>query len=299
VYAAVTQWIDAPRAAPAGTALFAVGDVHGHADELQAMQYLLDDAGAQAGAERVVVVYLGDYVDRGPAIARTLELLVSDAERRDGVERVYLAGNHDQYLIGLLAGDPAVDRGLMAVWYANGGRDTMKDLAVEGYGRLAIGGSLGLLAERTAEALGPRTLAFLRRLELTHREGDYLFVHAGIDPAVPLEDQDPYDLLMIREPFLASPAGWPHPFCVVHGHSIGVPAVRPHRIGVDAGCYTYGALCAVQILGSRVRCWGVTGRADFDWQGMLGGGDHPWVWSAVSSACSPSATSRAPGASPR
>ena len=111
-----------------------------------------------------------------------------------------------------------------------------------------------------------------------HRAGDYVFVHAGIDPDIDLDAQDFTDLLLIREPVLNAGPSWRHSFCVVHGHSISMPIVDSHRIGVDAGCYVYGALCSVQIENERMRFVGVSKKADFSWQIRLGQGGY-WNWS--------------------
>jgi serine/threonine protein phosphatase 1 len=85
---------------------------------------------------------------------------------------------------------------------------------------------------------------FLNRLGLSHVEGDYLFVHAGVRPGVPLDAQDPHDLMWIREPFLSSTAD--HGKVVVHGHTpTRAPEVRPNRIGVDTGACYGGPLTAL------------------------------------------------------
>jgi serine/threonine protein phosphatase 1 len=104
-----------------------------------------------------------------------------------------------------------------------------------------------------------------------------MFVHAGVDPGLPPAEQDLADLLLIREPFLSCTC-WPHDFCVVHGHSIAMPRALSHRVGVDAGCYQHGALCAVQIVYERLRYLGVTRKEGFDWNGVLGGRSGEWTW---------------------
>lgn len=279
--AAMTPWTPAPKPAPDGRMLFAVGDVHGHAAELRHLQAHIIGAARAEAACRSVIVYLGDYVDRGPAIAETLDALVEDAMRDDGIERVHLVGNHDQFLIEATQGDAALDRAFFTAWFDNGGESTLHALGVQGYDRLLNARRYAELAAQTRRALGPQRLALLDRLVPMHREGDYLFVHAGIDPAVPLDQQDFTDLLLIREPFLGAGTDWPHPVCVVHGHSIAMPTVRAHRIGVDAGCYRHGALCAVQIVGDRLRFLGVSREPQFDWQNRLGGRRGEWHWQEV------------------
>lgn len=290
-----TQWVPAPRPAPDGEMLFAVGDVHGHASELAALHQVLR---AQIDAHPELhhsVVHLGDYIDRGPDAAGTLTLLAAGLGRA-GVSEVNLVGNHDQYLIELLDLDPSLDRAFVTNWYDNGGTATMRSLGVEGYGRLLDSNRLAELRDRTQQALGTEREAVLRRLQPMHRIGDYVFVHAGIDPAVALDAQDFGDLLLMREPFLGAGRNWPHPFCVVHGHSIAMPAVHRHRIGVDAGCYQHGALCAVQVHGERLRFLGVAAAEDHPWQQQLAGRHGEWQWSAPLPV-SPASAAPAPPAS--
>ena len=276
---ACTQWTRAPRQVPEGRTLFAIGDVHGHADELIALRALIrNEIDANPGVSSVVV-YLGDYIDRGPDSKRVLETL--SAGIGGAAEEVFLVGNHDQFLIELLNLDPDLDLRFMDTWYQNGGSATMLSLQVDGYGRLLQDGDLAQLSARAHAALGADLVGFLMRLATVHRAGEYVFVHAGIDPAQDLDNQSFVDLLMMREPFLSARHGWKHSFCVVHGHSISMPSVLRHRIGVDAGCYQHGALCAVQLKGDRLRFLGATRIPDYPWNERLGGKTGEWRWSAA------------------
>ncbi len=279
MFSAHTQWVDAPRQVSPGTVLFAIGDTHGHAKELAVLQQVMIEAAAEKHRRRVVFVHLGDYIDRGPEIRRTLEILLEASRRQDGIDRVFLVGNHDQFLIELLALDSSLNKEFIAHWYNNGGESTMQSLGVDAYGRLLDSGNLRELSARTEQALGDDLVSFLRNLKSLHREGAYVFVHAGIAPESALEAQEFADLVLIREPFLQG-KGWRHDFCVVHGHSIAIPTVLPHRISVDAGCFAFGALCAVQIEDDRLRFLGVTRLPEFPWQQKLGGRRGEWNWSA-------------------
>jgi len=262
-----TDWVRAPRAAPAGTALYAIGDVHGHAEALRALHAVLRAGARHEASLRHCAVHLGDYIDRGPDSRGVLQAL------RDGIgggiEQVLLAGNHDQFLIELLRLHPEFDRRVVQTWYDYGGEETMQNLGIDGYGRLVAAGDMDTLSARVREALGAELVGLLDALPLVHREGDYLFVHAGVHPGMALDTQDPVDLMMIREPFLSAPEGWDHPFCVIHGHTIAKPAVLDHRIGVDAGCYKHGALCAVQIVADRARFIAVAPDPGYPWQAAL------------------------------
>ena len=278
MYASLTQWVPAPRPAPEGEALFAIGDVHGHADELEALQHLILERIRAGNRKHCTVVYLGDYIDRGPSISRTLDLLAANPTDEPGLSRIYLLGNHEQFLLELVSPDASLDFGFLTTWFDNGGERTLQSLGVQAYGRLSMAGKFAELGARTRAALGSRRVEFLESLVLSHRADGYLFAHAGIDPALDLDAQDPADLLMIREPFLSAGQKWRHPFCVVHGHSISRPTVLSHRIGVDAGCYRYGGLCAAEIVEDQVRFLAVSKNRNHSWA-RLPGGEGPWRWS--------------------
>ena len=277
MYFSHTQWTKAPRVAPSGQMLFAIGDIHGHADELMALHTVVRSEIDREQAFQHCVVHLGDYIDRGPDSKETLEVLCSGIGRE--VDEVFLIGNHDQFLIELLDLDPSLDTSFITNWYENGGVATMRSLQVEGYGRLLDSNDLEELRTRTISALGPTLVAFLRNLKPIHKIGDYVFVHAGIDPSTELENQEFADLLLIREPFLSSSASWRYPFCIVHGHSISMPSVHSHRVSVDAGCYVNGALCAVQIKENLLRFIAVARDPKYPWQKKLGGKAAEWDWS--------------------
>lgn len=277
-----TQWIRSPKSVRSDQAIYAIGDVHGHADELRAMHAVLLAEIVSRPILHHVVVHLGDYIDRGPDSRGVIDILSKPncLDGRANVEQQCLVGNHDQYLVELLGADAGLDREFVRAWYDNGGEATMQSLQVEGYGRLLDKGDVLELSARVRAALGLQAIEWLDTLVPMFRMDDYLFVHAGIDPAISIEQQDFVDLLMIREPFLSGQPDWPHPFCVVHGHSISVPSVHPHRISVDAGCYRYGALCAVQMVRDQLRFVAVSSRADDTWLRKLTDmtGTGRWNW---------------------
>lgn len=210
-----TAWTPAPRPAPPGQTLWAIGDVHGHLAELQALRRWVLDSTAQAAPGSMTLVHLGDYIDRGPDARGVIDELLRPLDHP--AQQVFLVGNHEQFLRELIAQDPALDRAFLTGWFNNGAAQTLDSLGVTGYGRLLQANRLAELGALVAAALGPDRLRFIvDQLQLIHQVGDYLFVHAGIDPALPLEAQDFADLLLVREPFLSHLGLWPHTFCVVH-----------------------------------------------------------------------------------
>ena len=222
-----------PRARiPDGVRLYAVGDIHGRADLLNDLHgRIAGDADAAPG-RRKVVVYLGDYVDRGADSFAVVEGLI--ARPLPGFESMRLKGNHEDFLLSFLDDVACGD-----AWLMNGGEATLASYGVE------IGGYGGNALERARlaliRALPAEHLDFFRGLALTYEAGDYLFVHAGVRPGVGLDRQTDHDLMWIRDGFLESDADFGR--VVVHGHSIRPePDIRPNRIGIDTGAYHTGRL---------------------------------------------------------
>ena len=199
------------------------------------------------------LVLLGDYVDRGPCSIGTLRRVAGILDVEDASAHA-LCGNHDHYLIEFLFGEsPRLEA--MEVWCGNGGLTTLAELGIDAADLAA--GDLADLAARARAAAGPEVVAVLRRLELYRTIGDYVCVHAGINPTRPLGEHGRGELLWLREPFLGG-RGWKHPFTAVHGHTIRGPEVFPHRIAVDSGVYRTGILSAVQLSGNRLRFFCIT-----------------------------------------
>jgi serine/threonine protein phosphatase 1 len=231
---------------PADTRVYAIGDVHGQLDQLLALEDLIVADAAEHPAGRRLIVYLGDYVDRGQDSRAVVAHLLEGPP--PGFEAVYLKGNHEDVMLDFLD-DP--DSG--ANWLMNGGDTTLANYGIDIHADGPAGvGRLEHLSRRFAEALPRDHQAFLRGLDVSHAEGDYLFVHAGIRPGVPLEAQDPHDLIWIRYPFLQSDADFGK--VVVHGHTPEPqPVERGNRIGVDTGAVYGGSLTALVLDGADRR----------------------------------------------
>jgi serine/threonine protein phosphatase 1 len=233
------------RAAPppsVGTRLaYAIGDIHGRLDVLEPL--LLDiarDTRASKPAERPLLVFLGDYVDRGPSSRQVIDLILQlQADPFFQVEP--LMGNHEEALLQFL-GDP--DFG--AAWMEHGGGPTLASYGVQPPATRTDPEAWLRARDAFAEALPREHLAFFRGLKLISILGDYAFVHAGVRPGVAIEDQVDRDLLWIRHEFLQS-AG-PFGKVIVHGHTpMESPQLTPHRLGIDTGAYATGVLTAVRL----------------------------------------------------
>jgi serine/threonine protein phosphatase 1 len=232
---------------------YAVGDVHGRADLLGDLIADIEER-AQHDARAAgppVLVFLGDYVDRGPDSAGVLDLLLSG--RPANCERRYLRGNHEQAMVAFMD-NPAANRG----WLIHGGTETMLSYGVQP--PASVGASEDDLAAAAAAlraSLPPEHLAFLDGLERYVELGGYAFVHAGIDAERALTEQTDGTLYWTRERFLESKRRFTHR--VVHGHT---PSERPYvderRIGVDTGAYASGILTAVRLEGEAVTFFSVS-----------------------------------------
>lgn len=226
----------APSYLAPGRRVYAVGDVHGCADQLFDLHGLIAQHLAEYPCQDPLLLHLGDFVDRGPDSAGVVARLTLGSPLR-GVPMVNLMGNHEWMMLRALALGDADDVNL---WQHNGGDATLRSWDVPP----------DAPADEWAAMLPVEQLAFLRDLRPYQVLDGYLFVHAGVLPGVPLAEQRWQDLLWIREGFL----DWDGPLlpeaptlAAVHGHTPrAAPELRANRIGVDTGAVRGGKLtCAV------------------------------------------------------
>ncbi len=226
---------------PAGTRVYAVGDIHGRFDLLEALHREIDADARNDRGLRKVVVYLGDYVDRGPDSRNVIDYLIE--EPLPGFESIHLMGNHEAFLLQFLD-----DSTVLPSWAMNGGDATLASYGVSPHEAPSGANRAEWLRTRFREVMPRAHHNFLCALKLSHVEGDYLFVHAGVRPGIPIEQQDPLDLLWIREPFLRSTEDFGK--LVVHGHTpVRRPERRANRIDIDTGAVYGGQLTALALEG--------------------------------------------------
>jgi serine/threonine protein phosphatase 1 len=234
-----------PPETPADTRIYAVGDIHGRIDLLSRLHHRIREDVAASAAGRNVIVYLGDYVDRGETSKDVIDLLLD--EPIAGLEPIFLTGNHEEMMLGFL--DNAAGG---AMWLHNGGDATAYSYGVRSAIPSGADHSHIEMQRTLLEKVPERHLNFFRDLKLFHTEGGYLFVHAGVQPGIPIEQQTSRDLLWIRKEFIASEAD--HGHCVVHGHTIFTePDIRPNRIGIDTGAYYTNVLSCLVLEGTEQR----------------------------------------------
>ncbi len=232
-------------ASTGGRVVYAIGDIHGH---LELLDNLLDiivrDFGDLGRSDCPVLVFVGDYVDRGPSSRGVIERLVAlkaSSELQGRFEIRTLMGNHEQTLLSFLQN---ADAG--GAWAEFGGGETLASYGVLRPPGRGDSDTWRAVQTQFRHNLPPAHLAFLKGLELSARYGDYLFVHAGVRPGVAWDQQEPEDLLWIRNDFLSLP----HRLgcVVVHGHTPDPePFIGPDRINIDTGAYATGVLTAVRL----------------------------------------------------
>lgn len=237
------QHIQTPRppAIPSGQRVYAIGDVHGCADLLEQLLAAIMADHESRGPATQTVILLGDLVNRGPASLHTVKLaqdLVAS-----GVGRL-LKGNHEELFVLASRGDRRAARALMT----NGGIATLKSFGLTE--DEIDGGNYHDLSTLLKARIPRETVAFLDAGENKISIGDYLFVHAGIRPGIPIVEQEGSDLRWIRHEFLTSQAA--HGAMIVHGHTISDSVVEcENRIGIDTGAFQSGVLTAIGLEGTQ------------------------------------------------
>lgn len=226
----------APATLPAGHRVYAIGDIHGCDAQLANLHEMIAEDLEQRPVDRAVLVHIGDYVDRGAASAGVLQRLLNGSPV-PGTSMLNLLGNHDDTMLHALSGD----RPAATDWLFAGGGPTLESYGIDPESA----------RESWPEGVPPEHLVFLRQLTLTHREGGYLFVHAGIRPGVPLNQQAREDLLRMRQPFLYSEMSFGA--VVVHGHTpVKQPVVRHNRIAIDTGAVFGGDMTCLVLEGDTL-----------------------------------------------
>lgn len=247
-----------------GIRIYAIGDVHGRADLLQVQLAQIAADERSYRCPRSKIVFLGDYIDRGPDSKGTIDLMLACARTR---EVVFLKGNHEIFLRRFLDFPHSLDE-----WRCFGGLETLVSYGL----RPSLSRSHSdyeKLSRELRDALPPQHLTFIDALPLSFSCGDFFFVHAGIRPGIALHEQTESDLLWIRDDFLHH--GKPFERYVVHGHTpIDAPDIRSNRVNIDTGAFATGRLSCIVIEGldivplTDIRQWAPGGATRAD-QGQI------------------------------
>jgi serine/threonine protein phosphatase 1 len=221
---------------PDNTCIYAIGDIHGRVDLLDQLHGRISHDAEKYPHYNRIIIYLGDYIDRGPASKEVIDQLIDPPLHN--FTAIHLRGNHESMLLNFLKDNKNGD-----LWFMNGGLETLLSYHV----------SLSLLNELNYEKLAVALqqklslahLEFFRSLKTHHIEGPYFFCHAGVNPNIPLNEQSEEDLTWIREPFLHSRKNFGK--IIVHGHTISQkPTLLANQIGIDTGAvFTNKLTCVV------------------------------------------------------
>lgn len=232
-----------PRAAaPLGERLYAIGDIHGCADLLDALLEQIMADHARRSPAQLKLIFLGDLIDRGPDSAAVVERAMAIASVEPHTR--FLMGNHEEVFLNALDGEEKAMRFFCRI----GGRETMLSYGMreDEYNRCDYAG----LAEVMSKIVPDAHRQFISGFDDIVIAGDYAFVHAGIRPGVPLAQQQQSDMRWIRDLFLDSTAT--HEQIIVHGHTITTDIeTRANRIGIDTGAYATGKLSAMAFEGTE------------------------------------------------
>ena len=270
-----------PRGLSPDVEIFAVGDIHGRADLLDA---LIGEAGREPRLrEQRAIVFLGDLVDRGPDSLGAIDLAIGAAARIGADDGIALMGNHEAMM--RLALDPetpwdvAIDA--LETWIPNGGDRTLAEFVELD----EPPGDVDELLAAARASLPPRVRAWLASLRASWRSGDILFVHAGVNPRVDIEaflavpwntplfrlDEDRH-WAWVRRPFLEhrpGPKGFSGLF-VVHGHTPNdarrdashEDQIARFRLNLDAGSVLTGVAKMAIIRGAEAEVVAASGPSD-------------------------------------
>lgn len=231
-------------AVPSGVTVWAVGDVHGRLDLLVPLIGAIQSDSAATTSARKMVIFLGDYIDRGPqsrGVVQHLAGLPGNGE----IEWRFLKGNHEATMLEFLEDSTAGSR-----WCEYGGEATLQSFGLRAPQLKHKPEAWAHLSADLDHKVTDKERAFLENLELSVSVGDYFFTHAGALPGEPLDRQTEKDLMWIRGAFLHSDVDFEQ--VVVHGHTPRTNVYADHRrIGIDTKAYDSGVLTALRLAGTE------------------------------------------------
>ena len=200
--------------------IFAIGDIHGCYDRLKALMEKIPIDYSRDG-----LVFIGDYIDRGPHSVEVVDYLIQLKNRFPEV--ILLKGNHEDMLDKFLNG---ADR---FTYLLNGGQQTLDSYLTKP-------------VQSEFSPIPPDHMEFFKSLRLFYETEEFIFVHAGLRPRVPLESQNTEDMLWIRDKFVSSKYDFGKR--VIFGHTpLKKPLVEPNKIGIDTGAVYGNALTCIQL----------------------------------------------------
>ena len=221
--------------------IFVVGDIHGcHILLTQIHKKILDKSTNISGKK--LLIYLGDYIDRGPKIKETIQTLLNF--QPNNFQQIFLLGNHEQMMLDFINNVPDS----LYLWIFNGGNETLNSYGIKGtefFNNETK--SNETIRNELVNNIPKNHLQFFNNLTLSYQWGEYFFVHAGINPDVPLDKQDKNTLIWQRKSkFLDNTKLFEK--IIVHGHT-PQPKIEnfTNRINLDTGAFYTGILSCLII----------------------------------------------------
>lgn len=228
---------------PKGQRIYAVGDIHGELGLFEKLhEQIREDIRNAPEFDEIKIIYLGDYINRGNQSREILDRLTGNPIK--DAEITYLMGNHEFALIKFLTGEMEYGE-----WIRWGGDVTMLSYGMNVLSPYADEEDIEVLRREFRKVIPVEHYRFLSKLKPYQVEGNYIFVHAGIRPGIPLDEQKLHDLILIRDDFLKKPVGCGK--IIIHGHTVfETPHIRKRRgmidsIGIDTGAYNTGKLTSI------------------------------------------------------
>lgn len=222
--------------------IYAIGDVHGRLDLLLKLEAQIT-ADVTKQKQPALIIMLGDYIDRGPDSCAVLDHLL--APPPDNIKRICLRGNHEEGMLAFLD-EPSAKAG----WLEMGGRETLFSYGFDIDDFNSSRRERRMLQYKVDSHVPEEHREFLHKLPACAIFSDFVFVHAGLRPGVPMSAQTDEDMLWIRKAFLDQSEDFG--FTVVHGHTpLDKPFASSYRICVDTGAYISDHLTAAKIVDGK------------------------------------------------
>ncbi len=229
---------------PEDLRIYVIGDIHGRFDLLARLQAKIEVDANTAGHLKIIQIFLGDYVDRGPDTKAVVDFMLSRPPW--GWERICLKGNHENMLLKFLE-----DENFLKKWGRSGGLQTLQSYDVGLIGKMREGDAKKI-QKKFRKNLTKAHRNFFTHLKHSVAYGDYFFAHAGVRPGVKLDAQTEDDLLWIRKEFISSNKDFGK--IIIHGHTpVKHPEILPNRINIDTGAWSSGQLTCLVLEGETRR----------------------------------------------
>jgi len=229
---------------PEDLRIYAIGDIHGRLDLLEKLQVKIEADAITAGHLKIIQIFLGDYVDRGPDSKAVVDFMLRRPPA--GWDRVCLKGNHETMVLKFLG-----DENFLKKWSRSGGLETLHSYGA-GLIEKMQDGDANKIQKKFKKKISKAHRNFFTHLKPSAEFGDYFFAHAGVRPSVELNAQTEDDLLWIRKEFISSNKNFGK--IVVHGHTpVKQPEILPNRINIDTGAWSSDQLTCLVLEGETRR----------------------------------------------